>query len=533
MEFSWDLLESTFDKVGDVLGDTISDIDIYHEMSDTMVTSDCKIPMDVINENSMSIEIVKSEVSCEYSQFDDPEVSDNMSIKSEDMLPQSRERSNTWPKRQLEPGFDLSALKQESSPGKDILPLVSEEGTSEEQINHSLGSILMPKKSSRRNPWGNYSYSDMIVQAIVTSPEQRLTLNQIYDWMISAIPYFSERQDNASSAGWKNSIRHNLSLHQKFLKVPNEDAAKSSWWTINPEKKQTIKPRRRATYGDSKYLQNKRERAKIKMESMSNNGRLVKASSTSRLTPHSPPQSMESFRIRSNSGASSCGDNRLSPFRPCSFSNASSSSQTSPLHLPEMIIPHFTELVQNVNVETDLDDIRLDDLNIKSESDISDPADILREYLHPSDQYTDENIYVNQNLTILEPQGNETVGKSVIKFANSNSTHISNMEDSLLVSFQDHDMIEKHDEERKMMIKNKLNCLIQKSLEISQNQTSISYDNKKNLESAFGIQIRLLQEELDKLERQKPEIINNPFLKENSDSVYNNDEHFRTQYNIQ
>ena len=40
-------------------------------------------------------------------------------------------------------------------------------------------------------------------QAIASSPEQRLTLNQIYDWMISAIPYFSDRQDNASSAGWK------------------------------------------------------------------------------------------------------------------------------------------------------------------------------------------------------------------------------------------------------------------------------------------------------------------------------------------
>ena len=41
------------------------------------------------------------------------------------------------------------------------------------------------------------------IQAIATSPEERLTLNDIYDWMISAIPYFSDRQDNASSAGWK------------------------------------------------------------------------------------------------------------------------------------------------------------------------------------------------------------------------------------------------------------------------------------------------------------------------------------------
>ena len=76
------------------------------------------------------------------------------------------------------------------------------------------------RKNSRRNPWGNCSYSDLIeqvpspmqsfcydeifsTQAISTAPEQRLTLNQIYDWLISNVSYFSERQDNAASSGWK------------------------------------------------------------------------------------------------------------------------------------------------------------------------------------------------------------------------------------------------------------------------------------------------------------------------------------------
>ena len=44
------------------------------------------------------------------------------------------------------------------------------------------------------------------VQAILSAPEQRLTLNQIYDWMITCVAYFSERQDQASSAGWKVNI---------------------------------------------------------------------------------------------------------------------------------------------------------------------------------------------------------------------------------------------------------------------------------------------------------------------------------------
>ena len=101
-------------------------------------------------------------------------------------------------------------------------------------VNPSLGAIILPKKNSRRNPWGNYSYSDIIVQvgvqcislfyklfntnlqAIATSPEQRLTLNQVYDWMISAIPYFSDRQDNASSAGWKVVLASLIKISQEL-----------------------------------------------------------------------------------------------------------------------------------------------------------------------------------------------------------------------------------------------------------------------------------------------------------------------------
>ncbi len=40
------------------------------------------------------------------------------------------------------------------------------------------------KSSARRNAWGNYSYADLITQAIESSPEKRLTLAQVYDWMV-------------------------------------------------------------------------------------------------------------------------------------------------------------------------------------------------------------------------------------------------------------------------------------------------------------------------------------------------------------
>ena len=56
-----------------------------------------------------------------------------------------------------------------------------------------------------------------IFQAIVTSPDKRLTLNQIYDWMISSVTYFSEKQDNACSAGWKVRPKKSRSEIVTFL----------------------------------------------------------------------------------------------------------------------------------------------------------------------------------------------------------------------------------------------------------------------------------------------------------------------------
>ena len=64
-------------------------------------------------------------------------------------------------------------------------------------------SAASKKSSSRRNAWGNLSYADLITQAILSSPEKRLTLSQVYDWMVQNIPYFKDKGDSNSSAGWK------------------------------------------------------------------------------------------------------------------------------------------------------------------------------------------------------------------------------------------------------------------------------------------------------------------------------------------
>ena len=70
-------------------------------------------------------------------------------------------------------------------------------------INNTSTTTTKPKTSSRKNAWGNMSYADLITQGIESSPDKRLTLAQIYDWMVKNVPYFKDKGDSNSSAGWK------------------------------------------------------------------------------------------------------------------------------------------------------------------------------------------------------------------------------------------------------------------------------------------------------------------------------------------
>ncbi|XP_049598322.1 forkhead box protein O1-A [Syngnathus scovelli] len=187
------------------------------------------------------------------------------------------------------------------------------------------GSSQRKSSSSRRNAWGNMSYADLITRAIESSPEKRLTLSQIYDWMVKSVPYFKDKGDSNSSAGWKNSIRHNLSLHSRFVRIQNEGTGKSSWWMLNPEGGKNGKsPRRRAASMDnnSKFTKSRGRATKKKM-ALQDGGAEAGASSPGSQYSNwlgSPSshnnedfESWGSFRTRASSDASTLSGRR-SPF---------------------------------------------------------------------------------------------------------------------------------------------------------------------------------------------------------------------------
>jgi hypothetical protein len=50
--------------------------------------------------------------------------------------------------------------------------------------------------------------------AIEDSPQRALPVKEIYAWILEHFPYFKN-----APTGWKNSVRHNLSLNKCFRKV--------------------------------------------------------------------------------------------------------------------------------------------------------------------------------------------------------------------------------------------------------------------------------------------------------------------------
>ncbi|CAK7245621.1 MAG: transcription factor [Sporothrix thermara] len=129
------------------------------------------------------------------------------------------------------PGTPPSARSRTSVPGSQIKsPAFRDIPT---MMVHPNDVDLSLDENKNLKP--QYSYAQMITQAIMNTSEGRLNLNGIYNFIMENYSYYKHQQ----AAGWQNSIRHNLSLNKAFEKVARstEEPGKGMKWYILPDYK--------------------------------------------------------------------------------------------------------------------------------------------------------------------------------------------------------------------------------------------------------------------------------------------------------
>ncbi|OZJ05645.1 hypothetical protein BZG36_01475 [Bifiguratus adelaidae] len=150
--------------------------------------------------------------------------------------------SHHYRRNMSEPGLrtdipHLHRFAQEGTWRKDAISLTPLNPMAESRAktyteSYTAQDISKAPRKRRRPP---FSYCSLIAQAILESPEQKMTLRDIYQWVMQKYPSLYKPDDN----GWQNTIRHNLSLNKCFQKVPKTEGdlavskGKGGYWTVD------------------------------------------------------------------------------------------------------------------------------------------------------------------------------------------------------------------------------------------------------------------------------------------------------------
>ncbi|KAF5341937.1 hypothetical protein D9611_001270 [Ephemerocybe angulata] len=145
------------------------------------------------------------------------------------------------------PGIDPTAQYM----GLESIPLTEQHFENNSNSNHALpapGDFLRQKLGLKPgdpvNLWSlpdpepgqrpPHSYPLLVRLAIYGSPNQRMTLKQIYEAIEERFEFYRTQPKGA----WRGSIRHNLSLNQVFKNVhrPLTEPGKGNYWEIDHSK---------------------------------------------------------------------------------------------------------------------------------------------------------------------------------------------------------------------------------------------------------------------------------------------------------
>ena len=92
----------------------------------------------------------------------------------------------------------------------------------------TIPAFSQPSLHSEQQQKPDISYIELVAKALMNAPTPGMLLTDIYQWIEDSFPYYKE---NKSS--WRNSIRHNLSVNECFVKGKRARNGRGFFWSIH------------------------------------------------------------------------------------------------------------------------------------------------------------------------------------------------------------------------------------------------------------------------------------------------------------
>ncbi|NWU36174.1 FOXJ1 protein, partial [Hylia prasina] len=131
------------------------------------------------------------------------------------------------------PGFPLTS--EELCPYLDI-PRTPAGSATLPRAGHPPLPVDIDYRNNAHKP--PYSYATLICMAMEASQEPKLTLAAICKWIRDNFCYFRRAHPS-----WQSSIRHNLCINKRFVKVPREkgEPGRGAFWKLHPQYAEWLK----------------------------------------------------------------------------------------------------------------------------------------------------------------------------------------------------------------------------------------------------------------------------------------------------